>query len=122
MIVAGFGFREAATESSLKNALARTPGAKQVTHFATVAAKAGNPAFQSFAHSAGVAVVCVDAGTLQAQRTATHSAASLKSYGTGSMAEAAALAAAGPNAKLLAPRVVSADRKATCAIATGAET
>ena len=34
-------------------------------------------------------------------------------------AEAAALAAAGPGARLLGPRVVSADRMATCALAEG---
>ena len=38
-------------------------------------------------------------------------------FGTGSVAEAVALAAAGPGGRILAPRVVSADGLATAAIA-----
>jgi cobalt-precorrin 5A hydrolase len=49
--------------------------------------------------------------------TPTQSAASLAAHGTGSVAEAAALAAAGPDARLIARRIVSPDRLATCALA-----
>ncbi|MHA6346914.1 cobalamin biosynthesis protein, partial [Roseivivax sp. CAU 1761] len=42
-------------------------------------------------------------------------------YDTGSVAEAAALAAAGPGARLLGPRAVSPDGCATCALAQGKE-
>ncbi|HRO16470.1 MAG TPA: hypothetical protein PLL33_15800, partial [Paracoccus sp. (in: a-proteobacteria)] len=38
-------------------------------------------------------------------------------HGTGSVAEAVALAAAGPGARITTRRVVSPDRSATCAIA-----
>ena len=44
-------------------------------------------------------------------------AADFKYYRAGSVAEAAALAAAGPGARLLAPRMISADRMASCALA-----
>ena len=57
---------------------------------------------------------------LTAQATSTQSPASRASRGTGSVAEAAALAAAGPGARLLSPRVISADGRATCALAEGA--
>ena len=54
---------------------------------------------------------------LCAQTTATCSARVLAERGTGSVAEAAALAAAGPGARLLGPRVFSSDRMASCALA-----
>jgi cobalt-precorrin 5A hydrolase len=41
----------------------------------------------------------------------------MAAYGVGSVAEAAALACAGPDARLLVPRIASA--RATCAIARG---
>ena len=49
----------------------------------------------------------------------TQSAKVAERFGTGSVAEAAALAAAGPGAQLLGPRVVSGDGLATAAIAIG---
>jgi cobalt-precorrin 5A hydrolase len=51
--------------------------------------------------------------------TPTHSPASLAAYGTGSVAEASALVAAGAGACLLSPRHISPDRLATCALAQG---
>ena len=52
--------------------------------------------------------------------TATHSEASEKARGTGSVAEASALAGAGRGAYLLGPRMISPDRLATCAFAASA--
>ncbi len=122
MIVAGFGFRASATEESLRDALSRASGALQPTHFATLEAKAADANFHSFAKSAGAELVSVDARRLAAQQTKTQSTASRRAYGTGSVAEAAALSAVGPMGKLLVTRVISADRKATCAIASGDDT
>jgi cobalt-precorrin 5A hydrolase len=51
--------------------------------------------------------------------TPTQSQLVSEKFGTGSIAEAAALAAAGPRARLIATRVVSRDRTATAAIAEG---
>ncbi|MEM1429934.1 MAG: cobalamin biosynthesis protein, partial [Pseudomonadota bacterium] len=65
----------------------------------------------------GMGLIAVPEAELRRQVTATQSGASRGSYGTGSVAEAAALAAAGPGARLLAPRSVSDDRLATCALA-----
>jgi cobalt-precorrin 5A hydrolase len=47
----------------------------------------------------------------------TQSARVRERFGTGSVAEASALAAAGPGARLLGPRVISGDGLATAAIA-----
>jgi len=54
---------------------------------------------------------------LRNQPTLTQSARVASLYGTGSLAEAAALAAAGPGARLLGPRATSQDGKATAALA-----
>ncbi|MCV2892049.1 cobalamin biosynthesis protein [Lentibacter sp. XHP0401] len=113
MIVAGFGFRKDAAVDSLRDALARfdvTPD-----KVATVAAKADATPFVEL----GLPIVSVSACALKAAAVLTGSPASLKQYGTGSVAEAAALAAAGPGARLLGARQISHDRMATCAIAIG---
>jgi cobalt-precorrin 5A hydrolase len=52
-------------------------------------------------------------------RTITQSPRVQALRGVGSVAEAAALAAAGPNARLLGPRAVSACGTATAALAEG---
>ncbi|MCF1710205.1 cobalamin biosynthesis protein [Tabrizicola sp. J26] len=113
MIVAGFGFRQAATLASLQEALAGvTPGL-----IATAAAKAGHPAFRALAEALAVPAVAVADDDLRQADTRTESAASRAAHGAGSVAEAAALVAAGPGASLLGPRAVSRDRMATCALA-----
>lgn len=113
MIVAGFGFSTRATLESLRGALAATGGRPQA--LATLADKA--PALAPLAEALDLPLIAVS-GPLPA--TETQSAASLSARGTGSVAEATALAAAGPGAYLLAPRAVSPDRLATCALAQGA--
>lgn len=113
MIVAGFGYRAAATEASLRSALALAQaGAPPVTHVATLADKL--PLLEAL----GLPAIAVEA--VAGIVTPTRSAASLAARGTGSVAEAAALAATGPGARLLVPRQISPDRMATCAIAEGA--
>lgn len=111
MIVAGFGYRRGASAASLRAALAiAQTDAPPITHVAAPAdklpllAELGQPVV-------AVAVAGVD--------TPTQSDASLAARSTGSVAEAAALAAAGPGARLLVPRQISPDRMATCAIAQG---
>lgn len=122
MIVAGFGFRAAASMASLQDALAAAGGAR-VSALATADDKAATPAFRAFAAALGLPVLTVDAAAIAAQPpTATRSAAALATRGTGSLAEAAALAAAGPNAQLLTPRVISQDRMASCALAEKEDT
>ncbi|WP_425040221.1 cobalamin biosynthesis protein [Primorskyibacter sp. S187A] len=123
MIVAGFGFRRAATEASLADALADALSRAACDHpiaaLATAQDKAATPVFQSFAATQAKPTRAIAAEDLQAQSVLTHSEASLETRRTGSVAEAAALAAAGPGAALLGPRIISQDGMATCALAKG---
>lgn len=120
MIAAGFGFRAAATEGSLRDALDRAAAGRAVAVLAAPADKAEASALRALATSLRLPVVAVSAADLSATDTLTRSPRVLATRGTGSVAEAAALAAAGPDgsARLLGSRAVSADRLATCALAT----
>ncbi|MBU2962020.1 cobalamin biosynthesis protein [Citreicella sp. C3M06] len=117
MIVAGFGFRSGADESSLRSALDLHGIAPD--RLATAAAKAQAAPFTGLARTLGLPMVAVPSDHLENQPVLTQSDASRASYRTGSVAEAAALAAAGPGACLLSARLISPDRLATCAIAIG---
>jgi cobalt-precorrin 5A hydrolase len=121
-IVAGFGFTSAATEESLANALAATGYAADVTLMATALDKTMAPPIMALAKTHQVQIAGIFPKKLQAARTQSNSAISRLLRRTGSVAEAAALAAAGPGARLIATRHISDDRMATCAIATGADT
>ncbi|MEM9754529.1 MAG: cobalamin biosynthesis protein, partial [Pseudomonadota bacterium] len=81
--------------------------------------KACAAAFLRLARKVGAPIRAMDAAVLERQVTVTHSAASHTARGTGSLAEAAALAAAGPGSTLITCRVVSGDGMATCALAEG---
>ncbi|MCW1431228.1 cobalamin biosynthesis protein [Novosphingobium sp. JCM 18896] len=118
VIVAGFGFRQGTALPELRAALdlaqADLPA---VEALATPRDKAAGLA--PLAQTLGLPLITVDEAALETQQTITQSSASLAARRTGSVAEAAALAAAGPGARLLGPRHVSPDRMATCAIAQG---
>ena len=114
--VAGFGFRSEAGLESLLAAF-EAAGGGDIDRIATVAGKAEG--LSALADQLALPIEPVAVETLEAQKTLTRSKASLAAWGTGSVAEASALAAAGPGARLLGPRVVSPDGKATCAIAEG---
>lgn len=114
MIVAGLGFRSMATTASLRDALAQVAGAPDA--LATAADKANAPALLALSQETGLPIIAV--ADLTGQPIQTHSARVAALRGTGSVAESAALAAAGPNARLIAPRVTSADRMATAALAS----
>ncbi len=117
MRTAGIGCRSAATVASLQDALNRAGGG--VDQLATLPEKAGLPAVQEFARETGVPIVETPQETLATQLTLTHSHIIETRFGTGSVAEAAALAASAPGARLIGPRVVSEDGLATAAIAEG---
>ncbi|MDX5350998.1 MAG: cobalamin biosynthesis protein [Paracoccaceae bacterium] len=118
MIVAGFGFRSGATLAALQDALARAGGPDGVTHLATLAAKADG--LGPLAGALHLPVVALEPKALRGVRTPTRSDRVEAMFGTGSVAEAAALVAAGPGARLRGPRAVSADGTATAAIAEAA--
>lgn len=117
MIVAGFGFRSEVSLAALQDALARAGGALGVTHLATLAAKAEG--LDPLARALGLPVLALDPARVKGIRTLTHSDRVDAMFGTGSIAEAVALLAAGPGARLRGPRAVSADGTATAAIAEG---
>lgn len=122
MIVAGLGYRkaisaaqiEAAIDGALRSALIADTQLEQI---AVPSVKADEPALHLVATARGVRLTLVPPHELEAAspRTVTRSARSLASLNVPSVAEAAALAAAGPDAHLLAPRI--AVGPVTCALA-----
>jgi len=116
MIVAGIGFRKGARIDSLRDAL-RAAGGEKAQALATAEDKADSPVIQALAAEMALPLHAVPLESLQNQATLTQSARVQAHYGTGSLAEAAALADAGPGARLLGPRVTSQDGKATAALA-----
>ena len=116
MIVAGVGFRKDTGIDSLRDALARA-GGYAADALATAADKACAPVVQALAAELALPLHAIPLESLQNQPTLTQSARVQALYGTGSLAEAAALAAAGPGARLLGPSVTSQDGKATAALA-----
>ena len=115
MVIAGFGCRAAASADSFRSALAAT-GIRPDR----VAIPADRVAvLAGFAEAEGLFLMPIPADRLEGIDTPTRSAVSLSARGVGSVAEAVALAAAGPGARIVVPRVISSDRMATCAIAQG---
>ena len=119
MRVAGFGFRDAASVASLRNALQAAGGARGIDCLSTLDDKSTAASIQALAVELNVPVEGIALDVLAATTTLTRSPRILDRFGAGSLAEAAALVAAGPGARLLGPRAVSADGLATAAIAQG---
>ncbi len=122
MIAAGVGFRRSVAadeivllvEQALEQASLRLD---QLSRLATIEPLAALPAFTEAAHRLSVIVTPV--GELELAAAApgvrTQSARSLAAHGVGSVAEAAALGAAGPGSTLVLERIAS--PSATCALA-----
>ena len=116
MIVAGFGFRQSASLASLQSALENAAGAMiALDALATIDPKAEQLAL--LARKLALPLITLGVESLADQPVITLSPASMAAFGTGSVAEAAALAALMPKGRLLAPRVLSSDRLASCALA-----
>ena len=122
MIVAGVGCKRGTAaldvEAAVRAALAGAGiAADDLDLIATMAAKQDETGIETAAAKLGVAVVLVSEAELKAagDRTATRSERVLALMGVPSVAEAAALAAAGPSARLISPRLVVGS--ATCALA-----
>jgi cobalt-precorrin 5A hydrolase len=119
MKVAGLGFNMDATLASLREALLAAGGTEGLAAVATVSDKADAEPLKQLAQECGVPIRGVPADVLANIDTPTQSQRIIEKFGTGSVAEAAALAAAGPRARLIATRAISRDRTATAAIAEG---
>jgi cobalt-precorrin 5A hydrolase len=119
MRVAGLGFRKEATIEALREALLAAGGARDLDALATATDKAEAAVFVALAQELGLTIKPVSAEVLARVETETHSTRIETMFGAGSLAEAAALAAAGGRARLVSARSVSRDRTATAAIAEG---
>ena len=119
--VAGFGFRQGVTLGSLRGLIKASGQDGHLSAIATAAYKAQTPAFQDLARSLGLPVIAVPLSAICAQTGAAPAPHLPARYGHKSLAEAAALAASGPQSRLLQRRTISADALATLAIAIGQE-
>jgi cobalt-precorrin 5A hydrolase len=124
MIVAGIGCRKgasaAAISAAIADALARA-GLDTLDLVAAPESKGGEHGVAAAAAVLGVPLVLVAKADLEAAgaRTQTRSERVLALVGVPSVAEAAALAAGGPAARLILPRITVG--VATCALAVGGE-
>ncbi|MEI8153127.1 MAG: cobalamin biosynthesis protein [Hyphomicrobiales bacterium] len=123
MIVAGVGCRAGASaleiEAAIAAALERAGVASSALGMiATSSAKGGEPGIAAAASQRGVRLVVVPQAAFEAAgaRAVTRSERVLALTGVPSVSEAAALAACGPDARLIVPRV--AVGPATCALAS----
>ncbi|WP_305670451.1 cobalamin biosynthesis protein [Falsiroseomonas sp.] len=123
MMVAGLGCRRGARAEDVTAAVAlalqtagRAPA--ELARLATSASKAEEPGLRAAAASLGLQLDAVPRPALlaAAHGCLSHSARVLAETGVPSLAEAAALASAGPGARLLGPRI-SVARAVTCALA-----
>jgi cobalt-precorrin 5A hydrolase len=123
MIVAGVGCRAGATASDIEAVIAAALDragldASALGMIATSLAKGTEPGIAQAASGRGVKLVVVAQPAFQAAgaRTVTCSERVLKLTGVPSVSEAAALAAGGPGARLVLPRI--AVGPASCALAS----
>jgi cobalt-precorrin 5A hydrolase len=127
-LVAGLGFRAGGEVNSLRCALQAALDAASTTHgqlitlthlssLATAADKAHHPALLQLAAELQVPIHPIPLPAL-ADQPAAASVHVPERYGAHSVAEAAALAAAGAGATLLDRRSISPDRMATAALAS----
>jgi cobalt-precorrin 5A hydrolase len=121
MIVAGVGCRRGASaaeiEAVIAAALAQAGQASRLGALASAAFKGDEPGIAAAAAARGVPLILVAPADLErVGNLATHSRRIFGLMGVGSVAEAAALAASGPDARLIVPRVVIGP--ATCAVAS----
>jgi cobalt-precorrin 5A hydrolase len=122
MIVAGVGCRQGASAAAIETVIAAaleraglTPQGLDV--LATAAFKGDEPGIATAAAARGVPLILVSQADLEiAAGRATHSRRVAELVGVGSVAEAAALAAAGPAGRLMVARI--AIGPATCALAS----
>jgi cobalt-precorrin 5A hydrolase len=122
-LVIGLGFRDQATAQSISNVLADVIAKAAMPDVASILAvvedKATHPGLTVAARATNLPIKTVATEALRAAdaRVTTRSERVFRQRGVGSVCEAAALAVAGTNARLVVTRQVSADRNATAAVA-----
>ena len=124
MIVAGLGFKRGVEPAEVERALDRAlrtlgPMAGFLDCLAVPVRKAEESAPAAVARTRGIQLVLIPQEALEAvaAQTVSRSIHALKAMNVPSVAEAAALAAAGQGARLLVPKVV--EGSVTCALAEG---
>lgn len=124
MIVAGIGCRKAIAAEQVESAIEAALRQNQIEGhrldvIAVPAVKGTEAGIVEAAAARGVLLVLITQDALEEAdfRTLTRSARSMGTLNVQSVAEASALAGAGPNSRLLAPRVVVGP--VTCALAEG---
>jgi cobalt-precorrin 5A hydrolase len=115
MIIAGIGFRASVTLPSLQALLGQTP----IDALAVAADKADHPVVAALVQDLAKPLFIIALRELATDRATTPAPQQPDRYGHMSLAEATALAAAGPEARLIQSRLVSPDGTATLAIAEG---
>lgn len=115
MRVAGIGCREGAPLAALEEALDALPG--RIDAVAVLSPRWAE--VMPLCDARGMNLTTIPAGRIRGVVTPTQSARIQELYGTGSVCEAVALLAAGAKARILRPRVVSADGSVTVALAEG---
>jgi cobalt-precorrin 5A hydrolase len=124
MIAIGLGCRKACASEAIvelvQRALADCGQAEGVRRLFSLEDKRDEPGLRAAAQALGCDLVFLSREALgaEAPRLLTRSAAVQSRFGLDSVAEAAALAGAGPDARLLGPRIAA--NGATCAIALAA--
>ena len=121
-VIAGIGCRRGASSADIvalvRRALAVVSDRKlSLVALAAPAFKDKEPGLREAATHLGIALMLVDGTSLQAAqpRCVTRSAHAKEAHGLDSIAEGAALAAAGPGGSLLLPRIAASG--VTCALA-----
>ncbi|MGE7469062.1 cobalamin biosynthesis protein [Bosea sp. NPDC003192] len=124
-ITAGIGLRPGTSEADIEACLAQTLAAANlppgvIERLATLASRQGEPGLTALAQAHHLTLVAIPDEALAGFEAAcaTRSTRISGLYGVGSVAEAAALAAAGPGATLIQPRIATA--RVTCALARSA--
>jgi cobalt-precorrin 5A hydrolase len=122
MMVAGIGCRSGVSAEQVESALAAalapvSPTGRTLSLIATPAAKGHEPGIIAAAAARRIPLVLISQSDLEASnpRTLTHSEHAMIVMNVHSVAEAAALAGAGPTSRLLGPRI--AIGPVTCALA-----
>jgi cobalt-precorrin 5A hydrolase len=118
VVVAGIGCRSGVSAEQVESALAAALGpGRSLSVIATPTAKGHEPGIIAAAAARGVPLVLISQADLEAasQATLTRSDHSMSAMNVHSVAEAAALAGAGPQSRLLGPRI--AVGPVTCALA-----
>ena len=121
MIVAGIGCRRGCDGDAIATLVRRASGDAgcDVSALAAPESRGDEPGVQVAARTLALPLIVVDRAALLAvqPRCVTRSARVQDATGFSSVAEAAALAAAGPDATLVLPRIAGGG--ATCALARG---